>query len=119
MRLTRVISQLTAGGAERVMSTLASYWADEGKNVTFITLRPRSSDFYALSPRVKRVALDLAHPSATMRQGFWMTFRRVRELRKHIRSSHPDVVISFMDTTNMLTLLATRGLHIQVIVSER
>ncbi len=40
-------------------------------------------------------------------------------MRKEIRASSPDVVISFIDTTNVLTLLASVGLRIPVIVSER
>jgi GalNAc-alpha-(1->4)-GalNAc-alpha-(1->3)-diNAcBac-PP-undecaprenol alpha-1,4-N-acetyl-D-galactosaminyltransferase len=119
MRLTLVISQLTPGGAERVMSTLASYWADRGLEVTLITLWAASSDFYRVTPRVRRVALGLSHPSRTLRQSLFMTWRRLQALRSHIRSSRPDVVVSFMDTTNMLTLLATKNLGVPVVVSER
>ena len=36
-----------------------------------------------------------------------------------IRQSRPDVVISFLDFPNIVTLLATRGLGVPVIVSER
>ena len=45
--------------------------------------------------------------------------KRIRVLRRAIQVSGPDGVISFMDTTNVLTLLATRGLGMAVIVSER
>jgi GalNAc-alpha-(1->4)-GalNAc-alpha-(1->3)-diNAcBac-PP-undecaprenol alpha-1,4-N-acetyl-D-galactosaminyltransferase len=119
MRLTLVISQLGAGGAERVMSTLASYWADHGQDVTLITFWSTSSDLYSLSPGVKRVALGLAHPSTNLRQSPRLTWRRLWALRRQIRWRRPDVVISFMDTTNMVTLLASRGLGVPVIVSER
>jgi GalNAc-alpha-(1->4)-GalNAc-alpha-(1->3)-diNAcBac-PP-undecaprenol alpha-1,4-N-acetyl-D-galactosaminyltransferase len=44
---------------------------------------------------------------------------RVLRLRDELRRSRPDVVISFMDTTNVLTILASRGLGIPVIISER
>jgi len=40
-------------------------------------------------------------------------------LRRAIRESRADVVISFMDIVNILTLLATRGLQVPVIISER
>jgi len=45
--------------------------------------------------------------------------KRLRRLRSEIRASRPDVVISFVDVTNVLTLLASSRLHVPVIVSER
>jgi GalNAc-alpha-(1->4)-GalNAc-alpha-(1->3)-diNAcBac-PP-undecaprenol alpha-1,4-N-acetyl-D-galactosaminyltransferase len=119
MRLTLVISQLTAGGAERVMSTLANYWGEHGREVTLVTLSDARSDFYDLSPRLKRVALGLLQPSTSALRSVGMTLRRLRDLRRCIRSSRPDVVVSFVDTTNILTLLASAGLGVPVVVSER
>jgi glycosyltransferase involved in cell wall biosynthesis len=40
-------------------------------------------------------------------------------LRRAIREATPDVVISFLTKVNVMTLLATRGLNIPVVVSER
>ena len=118
-RLLLVITELTGGGAERVMSTMASYWAERGRDVTLITLWSVAKDFYPLSPRVRRIALGLESESASLWQSLWMTLRRVRALRREVRATNPDVVISFMDVTNMLTLVATRGLSLPLIVSER
>ena len=36
-----------------------------------------------------------------------------------IAASAPEVVISFMDRTNVLTMLATRGLGLPVVVSDQ
>lgn len=119
MRLALVISQLGVGGAERVLSTMASYWADRGHDITLLTLWSQDSDFYPLSPTVKRVALGIMDSSANLRQTLRTTWRRLRALRAELRSARPEVAISFMDTINMLTLLATRGLSIPVVISER
>jgi glycosyltransferase involved in cell wall biosynthesis len=45
--------------------------------------------------------------------------RRALRLRRELRRLEPDLVISFLDTTNVLTLFASLGLDIPVIVSER
>jgi glycosyltransferase involved in cell wall biosynthesis len=45
--------------------------------------------------------------------------RRIRALRKTIRESRPEAVVSFLDATNVLTVLATRRLGLPVVVSER
>ncbi len=119
MRLTLVISQLGSGGAERVLSTMASHWADRGHDITVLTLGQQSSDFYPLSPAVKRASLGLAGPSHTLYTTALTSWRRVWALRTEIRFTRPDAVISFMDTTNILTLLATRETTIPVVISER
>ena len=45
--------------------------------------------------------------------------RRSRWLRKTIRGIEPDAVLSFLTQTNILTLLATRGLSVRTVISER
>lgn len=119
MRITLVIATFTAGGAERVMTIMANYWAERGEDVTLITLSAQSDDWYDLHPRVKRVGLDVLSFSAHIGQAIRSNIQRIILLRRALRRSCPDVVISFLDTTNVLTLLASRGLGIPVIASER
>ena len=102
-----------------MLSMLANYWQRQGRAVTLITLGSADSDFYKLDEAVARVALDAMRPSAGARDALANNLRRVSRLRKAIRNSNPDVVISFTDTTNILVLLATRTLGIPVVVSER
>jgi len=100
------------------MATIANYWAEKDNSVTLITLGPQSTDFYQLHPKVKRVALNLARVSHNPFSAMLNNLRRLKRLRGEIRRDSPDVVLSFMDTTNVLTLAATFGLRIPVIVSE-
>src|SRR5205807_1512992 len=118
LRISLVISSLASGGAEKVMATIANYWAEKDNSVTLITLGPQSTDFYQLHPKVKRVALNLARVSHNPLSGLLNNLRRLKRLREEIRRDSPAVVLSFMDTTNVLTLVATFGLRIPVIVSE-
>ena len=46
-------------------------------------------------------------------------FGRFHAVRKAIHDARPDAVVAFLDTMNITVLLATRGLGIPVIVSER
>ncbi len=118
MRLALVISSLGAGGAERVMSILANRWAEQGHQVRLITLAPCRSDFFALHAGVKRVGLDLMGASRCPLQALAGNLRRLAGLRRALAASRPQVVISFMDRTNVLTLLASRGLGLPVVVAE-
>jgi glycosyltransferase involved in cell wall biosynthesis len=118
MHLMLVTTSLGAGGAERVASTLVNAWAKRGEHVTLVTLDAATPDFYSLDPEVSRVRLDLSCDSANWREFIFNNIRRVWKLRSVVRSCAPDVIVSFIDKTNVLVLLATRGLNVPVIVEE-
>jgi glycosyltransferase involved in cell wall biosynthesis len=118
-RLTLVISALVLGGAERVMTVLAHEWASAGRAVTLINFAgPAEVAFYPLDPAVQEVRLDLRRLSPNPVAGIAANLRRIITLRRAIRRSRPDVVISFIDRTNVLTLAATIGSRVPVIVAE-
>jgi glycosyltransferase involved in cell wall biosynthesis len=118
-RITLVIPTLGAGGAERVMSIMANYWVEKGKCITLITLDSIGDDFCEIHPNVLRVGLGLIIESTNPAQSVINNIRRINKLRAEIKSSSPDVVISFLDRMNVLTILATLRLGLKVIVSER
>jgi glycosyltransferase involved in cell wall biosynthesis len=63
--------------------------------------------------------LGIAGDSPKPIVAIWNNLKRIRTLQSAIGKSKPDAVISFMDTTNVIALLATRGLNLPVVVSER
>jgi glycosyltransferase involved in cell wall biosynthesis len=118
MRIVLVIASLTSGGAERVMTTLANHWASRGRDVALLTLDDGSDPpFYSLHPGV--VHRPLGDAGGRVPGGLGRGVRRVAALRDRIAEERPNAVISFIDQTNVLTLLATRGFGCPVIVSER
>jgi GalNAc-alpha-(1->4)-GalNAc-alpha-(1->3)-diNAcBac-PP-undecaprenol alpha-1,4-N-acetyl-D-galactosaminyltransferase len=118
LRIGFVIFSLQGGGAERVAATLVNEWARRGEQITLLTIDSHDTDFYPIDERVQRVALGLNIPSKNWRDSVANNVRRVSLLRTFARSSKFDVIISFGDKTNVLLLLATRGLNIPVIVAE-
>src|SRR2546426_2159979 len=119
MRITLVISSLGRGGAERAMSLLANSWAEQGKEISLLTFDHGDAPAYPIHPFVNLRSLGLQARSSHLLKALLQNLRRIRVLRRAIRQSQPDVVISFMDSANVLTLLATRGLGMPIIVSER
>jgi len=116
MRLTLFIENLSPGGAERVLSAMANDWAARGHTVHAVTRPSPKPDFYRLHPAVRRVIAP--DPLRWIgRPGRYLL--RVHTLRQAIVASRPDVVISFTNIANVEALLATRGLKVPVIVSER
>jgi glycosyltransferase involved in cell wall biosynthesis len=114
MNLTLVISSLAAGGAERVITTLANHWAGQGHTVSLLTTHDQGQEpHYKLSESVSLSSVD-SHGKGLARQ-----ISIVQGLRKKIQNAKPHAVISFLNFTNILTLAACRGLPCPVIVSER
>lgn len=101
------------------MSRMANHWVASGNEVSIVTLAPKSEDFYPLASAVRRVPLDLASVPSSMLGALMINLRRLLGIRHAIRASEAEGVISFMDKTNLLTLTATMGLRVPVIVSER
>ncbi len=111
MRIKFVIGSLEAGGAQRVLILLSERLVKHGHEVTVLTINGTKNDCFSLPKRVRRQALNL-----------WSGLQvllNLPKLRAALRSSKPDVIVSFIDIMNMVTLLTTRGLHLPVVVSER
>ena len=118
-RLLLIIASLRGGGAERVMVNMANYWAERGVKITLLTLDdPMLSDNYEVHPLVKRVAEYHEHDFDLISRGY-IHIKRVLGIRKIIKSFEPDSVLSFMTSTNVMTILASMGTGTCTFVSER
>ena len=119
MRVTLIIYSLGGGGAERVMSILANHWASSGWRVTLLTYDDGSvPPAYDLRKDVVRRTLSIAGESMNLAQAIANSVERLAVLRRSIRDSDPEVVISFLVSVNVRTILACVGLGCPVIVSE-
>lgn len=115
-----IITALGAGGAERVMTTMANHWVNEGHRVSFITYeKPETLSYYTLDPQVQVRRLDIAGEHRSTLRGLLSTGRRVLALRRCLSDLRPDVAIAFLTRVNIAVLLAASGLGLPVIVSER
>jgi GalNAc-alpha-(1->4)-GalNAc-alpha-(1->3)-diNAcBac-PP-undecaprenol alpha-1,4-N-acetyl-D-galactosaminyltransferase len=119
MKITLVIYAMGLGGAQRVVSILANYWVTHGWEVTLITLSDNSRpSFYHLEDRVKLIQLGIIGDSPSLLTLLSTGWQRIGVLREAIMVSKPDAIISFLNTVNVITLIATWQLNIPVIVSE-
>lgn len=100
-------------------ATLASYWAAKGWETIIVTVAGQNQDFYPLHPAVRRIPLGLDGASRGRLEGIVNNLRRMRTLRGVLAKEKPAVAIAFMPTANVLLSLATVGLSIATIGSER
>ena len=117
-RIFMLVSSMEGGGAERVAALLCNYWVDQGYEVTLMpTFSGRGGCVYPLDGRVRLEYL--ADRVGGARRTIGSVPRRFWALRRAIKESGADVVVSFLSQLNIVTLLASRGLSAPVVVSER
>lgn len=119
MKLLIFIHSLSSGGAERVATNLANYWAEKGWKITIVTVTGQESDFYQLHPAIRRIALSLDTDSTNLLLAVQHNYRRIKALRTILKQERPDTVLAMMTIANILLALAAKGLDIRTVGSER
>ena len=119
-RVLLVIHSLASGGAERQISQLADELVDKGIEVHLVTwgnsVKP---DFYILDQRVYRHKLNRGAHTLSLFQRLMSGISVIFAIRQLIKTIEPDCVLSFIDISNVLTLIAASGYPTRVVVSER
>jgi glycosyltransferase involved in cell wall biosynthesis len=86
--------------------------------VTLLTFeKPDALAFYPVPDNVHCVRIDRL--GGNFFQRLLRILSRPKLLRQSVRAFGPDVVISFMDTTNITVLVSCIGLSVPVVISER
>lgn len=101
------------GGAERVITTLSNEFCSRGYDVSLVTTSPSDTD-YTLVPEIHRMVIESKRNNVVFR-----TLERIAKLRKIIKNSHFDCIISFSAVPNIQVLTALMGIKTPVIISER
>lgn len=125
MNLTFIIPSLSSGGSERVISQLANYFAQNypsKHNIYLITFAADTKQpFYYLESNIKLIQLNVLNQNNNL--NIFLRFKniinRILILRNAIKKIKPNLIISFMEITNIITILASLNLKVPVIVSER
>lgn len=106
MKLLFVITSLENGGAERVCASLANYFSTEHEvEILYFS----GEIFYEISPKVKlnKFSRNSRIPRLAA---------KLLAIRK--RAKDADCILSFMDSTNILSIIATAFLGRKLIISE-
>jgi GalNAc-alpha-(1->4)-GalNAc-alpha-(1->3)-diNAcBac-PP-undecaprenol alpha-1,4-N-acetyl-D-galactosaminyltransferase len=114
-----VISDLRLGGAERSAVHLAKILKRAGRSVrifTFAAVRSPSELEVDFGVSVER--LGLLNESDSTLAGIRANRKRIATLRRVLVDLAPDLVVSFVHATNVLTIRALRDTPIPVIVCE-
>ncbi|AEG49842.1 glycosyl transferase group 1 [Sphingobium chlorophenolicum L-1] len=115
-----VLPGLGAGGSEHIVSLLCNHFAAQGWAISLIVFEePSVPSYYAYRPEVRIIRLGMKSRRRAAPAGMLAMLRRQRLLSRTLEEVRPELVVSFLTRTNILSLLAARPLGIPVIVSER
>lgn len=120
--ITFIISSLSGGGAERVLSNLANYFSKNNYKVDIVySFVYKDNPSYEIDEKIiiHKLPSNIVLKSGTFLEGKKNTFLIIKHLRKKMNELNPDVVVSFMDKTNIYSTLAHLGLKMPLIISER
>ncbi|MCB0334524.1 MAG: glycosyltransferase family 4 protein, partial [Bdellovibrionales bacterium] len=121
MKIRFICSSLENGGAERSLTLMANYWADQGEEVA-ITMLYRfapTSPYYTLHPQISLTHLPFFERETGVVSSTLHNIKGLAMLRRHLMADRPTVVICFLNWVSVCTLLSTIGLGIPTIISER
>lgn len=116
--ITFITDSLKTGGAERVISIMANYWARQGKNVSILTLKQKAP-FYAIDSEINYIELGITKKSGFFFDGIVNGILQVRTIEKKLKDLKTEVVISFFADINVISIMAARKADIPIIISER
>ena len=116
-----VLPSFGSGGAERVVSLLASDWSRRGYKVAIYVIDGSDSNqwFYRVSDLVLTETKALREGTGCSRETGCTWLCRLLGLRRVLQRSRPSTVVGFLPAGNVYSILASIGLSHRVIISER
>ena len=115
--VTFVTPSMRYGGRERVLSILANYFSKkDGIRVNLIIYGKNKDLCFNIEPEVQ-----IYRPNWEFNEklGFLYTVRTLLYLRKTVKKCDTDIMVSFEEIWNRFALLATVGMRIRKVISNR
>lgn len=112
MKILFIIGSLAGGGAERVVSELATNMSDT--NDVYIMMIASSKVEYNISNNIKLIDCSkrLSIPGINF-------IKRIIAMKRAIKDINPNICISFTVSVNIYAILACLGIKTKLIVAER
>ena len=115
-----VLPGLGAGGSEHIVSLLCNHFAALGWTVRLIVFEDETTPaYYSHHPAVRIVRLGMKSRRRPAPAAALTMFKRRQRLQAALEEAAPDLVISFLTRTNILSVLSAQRIGVPVIVSER
>lgn len=117
--LTFILPDLDLGGTQRVLVYLANSLVKEGYKIKIIVFKKVEGKIFDLSNKVLIKNLNLYKKTTNIFQKIFFNIYRIKKIRNEIKKDNSSKLISFLTTTNILTLISSIGLNKKIIINER
>lgn len=114
MKIDFLISSLIPGGAERVLVLMANSLARNRNNEVSVIVLYKSLESYPLDPAVKKI--ELKQNKFILNYTLYSIVNLTKYYRK--KSHRPDILISFLTTTNFIGIIVAKLFSIKIIAQE-
>lgn len=105
-----IMPNMSGGGAQRVVSLLANYFASKKYEVCLLLLKSNVVEYNIDS----NVNINDSYVNRNLN-----AMKQIKIIREKMKTNHDTIFISFLDNQNMFTVLANIGLKNKVIISQR
>lgn len=117
MKIQFLINSLTSGGAERVASTLFNELSNINEyEIFFFTIE--TDKFYNLDKKIKYESLTKNNINSNKVKRIFGYLFSIFKYYKVVKKNNPDILISFLEISNFITIIIGKLLKRKIIVSE-
>lgn len=113
MKILFTVASMAGGGAERVISILASHLIGDGHQVMIVMTAGERVD-YQLDPKIQVISIGGTSGGSMAKR-----LKRIQKLRALFRQNQDGVIVSFGLGSNFYTAAAHLGLKNRLVISER
>ncbi len=114
-RICFISPSLSQGGLENAVMVIANEMASRGHEVSIICVY-NNPIFYELDKSINIILPLYDRKEYSTLSYYW---KSALYIRKQVKSVNPDVVVSYGDYINFISVIATRNLKIPLFVSDR
>tara|TARA_B100001123_G_C15274571_1_gene1011645 strand:+ start:850 stop:1923 length:1074 start_codon:yes stop_codon:yes gene_type:complete len=113
-----VISSIKDGGTQKNVFDLFNYWKKLGHNVNIVTYDKKVK---RVNKKIRKniINLGLLKESKSLYKSTLHNLKRIIALRKIIKANPKSTILSFLSSTNIITIFAKFGLQNKLIACER
>ena len=118
-KLLIVIESMKRGGTQKNVYNLIQRINFKKYKVKVLTFNKDKDKILTLNKSAEACYLEMPGISRNIFQAFFFNIKRIFILRKFYLKTNPDIILSFIFTTNILVILSSLFLNKKVIVCER
>ena len=115
-KICLILPSMGAGGMERVMSQLASYFVQFSNYQVYLIILTKQQKFYSIPDNVTIIEPEFNYRGNAR---LIFTFRIMYFLRRKVKSLKPDYVLSFGGKYNSFVILSLFKVRTRIFISDR